>query len=53
MNLKKIILVVVIVFLGFWMLNEPSGLADAAEGGWDLTEEFFQGVIDFFGALGD
>ena len=32
MNAKKIILVVVVVFLGFWMLTEPSGLADAARG---------------------
>ncbi len=53
MNAKKIILVVVVVFLGFWMLTEPRGLADAAEGAWDLTEELFVGVIDFFGALGD
>ena len=31
MNAKKIILVVVVVFLGFWMLTEPNGLADAAQ----------------------
>jgi hypothetical protein len=53
MNAKKITLVVVIVFLGFWMLTEPSGMADAAEGAWGLTEELFRGVIDFFGALGE
>lgn len=53
MNAKKIILVVVVVFLGFWMLTEPSGMADAAEGGWGVTEDFFRGVIDFFDALGN
>jgi hypothetical protein len=53
MNAKKIILVVVVVFLGFWMLTEPSGMADAAEGGWGVTEELFRGVIDFFEALGE
>ena len=53
MNLKKVILVVIVVFLGFWMLTEPNGLADAAEGAWAVTEDLFQGIIDFFGALGD
>ena len=43
MNAKKIILVVVVVFLGFRMLTEPSGMADAAEGGWGVAEEFFRG----------
>jgi hypothetical protein len=53
--MKKAILVVVVVFLGFWMLTEPNGLADAAQTAganlWDLTEQLFTGVIDFFGAL--
>lgn len=53
--MKKAILVVVVVFLGFWMLTDPNGLADSAQSGggnlWDLTERLFSGVIDFFGAL--
>jgi hypothetical protein len=56
MNTKKAILVVVVVFLGFWMLKDPNGLADSAQAGggnlWDVTEQLFNGVIDFFGALG-
>jgi hypothetical protein len=55
MDAKKLIAVVVVVFLGFWMLTDPSGLADTAksagESGWELTEKLFTGVIDFFGAL--
>jgi hypothetical protein len=55
MKAKKTILVVVVVFLGFWMLTDPHGLADTAQSaggnGWELTEQLFTGVIDFFGAL--
>lgn len=42
---------VVIVFFGFWMFTDPSGLADTAQaaGGttWDKTTELFSAVIDF------
>jgi hypothetical protein len=55
MNAKKVILVVIVVFLGFWMLTDPKGLADSAQSGggnvWDVTEDLFHGLIDFFGAL--
>jgi len=55
LNGKKILLVVVVVFLGFWLLRDPNGMADTLQSGggngWDLTERVFAGVIDFFGAL--
>lgn len=56
MDAKKLIGVVVIVFLGFWMFTDPDGLAAtsktlAAEG-WSLTTQLFSGIIDFVGALG-
>jgi hypothetical protein len=55
MNAKKALLVVVVVFLGFWMFTDPGGLASAAKAGgaqaWELTEELFRAVIRFFGAL--
>ncbi|UUW89243.1 MULTISPECIES: hypothetical protein [Pimelobacter] len=55
MDAKKLIGVVVIVFLGFWMFTDPSGLAttskEAAGGGWDLATQAFKGVIDFVGAM--
>lgn len=53
MNGKKALFWVIVVFFGFWMLTQPNGLADATEGTWDLTKQLFQGVIDFFDALGD
>lgn len=52
---KKLIALVLIVFLGFWMFTDPSGLADTAKAagssGWDLTSQAFDGVIDFVGAM--
>lgn len=55
MDAKKLIALVVVVFLGFWMLNDPTGLADTAKSagseGWGMTEQLFTGVIDFVGAL--
>jgi hypothetical protein len=55
MNAKKAILVVVVVFLGFWMFTDPSGMADASKAAfgqtWNLAEQLFRAVIRFFGAL--
>ena len=52
MDAKKLIAVVVVVFLGFWMLQDPNGLADTAKSagseGWSVTEKVF---TDFVGAL--
>lgn len=56
MDTKKLFGVVVIVFLGFWMFTDPSGLAESGKtaGGeaWSLAEKAFTGIIDFLGALG-
>jgi hypothetical protein len=55
MNAKKAVLAVVVVFLGFWMFTDPSGLADAARSAasqtWSLAEQLFSAIIRFFGAL--
>ena len=55
MNAKKALLAVVVVFLGFWMFTDPNGLAEAARGAgsqtWNLAEQLFTAIIDFFGAL--
>lgn len=55
MNAKKALLVLVVVFLGFWMFTDPNGLAEAAGNGagksWELTQELFRAVIDFVDAL--
>jgi hypothetical protein len=55
MDAKKLIGVVIVVFLGFWMFTDPNGLAvtakDAGGQGWHLTTEAFTGIINFLGAL--
>ena len=53
--MKKVVIVLVVLFLGFWMLTDAAGFADASKtaGGavWGLTTDFFDGLIDFFDAL--
>ncbi len=55
MNAKKALLVLVVVFLGFWMFTDPNGMAQAAKDAgaqvWSLAEQLFTAVIDFVGAL--
>lgn len=55
MDAKKLLGVVVLVFLGFWMFHDPNGLAstakDASSHGWHLATQGFNGVINFVGAL--
>lgn len=55
MDAKKLIGVVVVVFLGFWMFTDPNGLAESAKsagsGAWALTTQLFSGVIDFLGEM--
>jgi hypothetical protein len=54
-NRKKMILWVLVIFLGFWMFTDPHGLAEAAQASgsktWDLTQDLFRALIRFFGAL--
>ncbi len=53
--MKKAIIAIVVVFLGFWMFTDPNGLADTAKTGavmgWDLLSQLFGAVIDFVSAL--
>lgn len=55
MSLKKVLLVVVFIFVGFWLFTDPQGLATAARGAggqaWELATSLFSSVIDFVGAL--
>lgn len=55
MNAKKVLLLVAVVFLGFWMFTDPTGLADVARNGggqvWALATDGFRGVIRFLGEL--
>jgi hypothetical protein len=52
---KKLLLVLVVVFLGFWMFTDPHGLAHATRSGagrtWDLSQQMFTSLIQFLRAL--
>jgi hypothetical protein len=49
--MKKAILAVLVVFLGFWLFSDPHGLATTAKTagghGWDGVSAFMQQVISF------
>ena len=54
-KLLPLVVVVVVVFIGYWMFTDPARLAeltkDGAAKGWDLTKQLFEGLIDFIDAL--
>ena len=53
--LKKGVGLLVIVFLGFWLVQDPSGFADSAkETGstiWDMLVKLFDSLISFIKSL--
>lgn len=53
--LKKGMVLLVILFLGFWLVQDPAGFATSAkETGtaiWDLLVKLFAGVISFFTSI--
>ncbi len=53
----KLFIALVVLFLGFWMVQAPGSLAEfASDAGawlWDMTTLVFRGVIDFLNALFD
>lgn len=55
MDAQKALIGLVIVFLGFWMFTDPSGLAEVASTGaqeaWALLETLFNAIIRFLGEL--
>ncbi|HEV7875858.1 MAG TPA: hypothetical protein VGP00_04235 [Nocardioides sp.] len=55
MNGKKVVLTLLVVFLGFWMYQDPHGFAVAAKalgsGSWAALTDLFQGLIRFLGEL--
>ena len=55
MDAKKGVLAVVVLFVGFYMFKDPSGLADlastAATEGWALTTQLFEATIRFLNEL--
>lgn len=53
--MKLVIIGVVVLFLGFYMFSDPSGLADlasaGASNGWGLISQLFEATIAFIDEL--
>ena len=49
--MKKLILGVLVLFVGFWLFQDPHGLADTAKSagsnGWDGASAFMTKTISF------
>ncbi len=52
---KKLVLALVVLFIGYWLFTDPHGLAHATSSSagqtWDLSEQMFRSVITFVHAL--
>lgn len=48
-------MLVILVFLGYWMLQDPTRLASVTKSvgalGWDMMRNLFDGLIAFVNAL--
>ena len=55
MDAKKVLLLLAVVFVGFWMFSDPSGLADAAKDtastAWSLLVQVLDALLGFVNAL--
>ncbi|HEX6247217.1 MAG TPA: hypothetical protein VFZ64_05050 [Nocardioidaceae bacterium] len=54
-TMQKVVLGVVILFLGFYLLRDPAELAafsqNAAVALWNMVSALFEAIIDFLNAL--
>jgi hypothetical protein len=55
--MKLVVVGILVLFVGFWMVQAPGSLAtfasDSAAWIWDMTTMLFGAVIDFLNALFD
>lgn len=55
MDAKKLLVLLLVVFMGFWLFTDPNGLAhtatSTAETGWGLLSQLFSSLISFFTSL--
>jgi hypothetical protein len=53
--MKLLVIGLLVVFVAFWMVQDPGGLATITKGGaewaWDTTQTVFGAVISFTGQL--
>ena len=53
--LKKTVVLLLILFLGFWLVQDPNGFAASAKQTgaaiWDLLTQLFQAIISFAKSL--
>ena len=53
--LKKGVGLLVILFLGFWLVQDPNGLASSAQsfgsGAWELLTTLFGSIMTFFKSI--
>ena len=53
--LKKGVVLLVILFLGFWLVQDPNGFAASAKQTgtaiWDLLTKLFESIISFFKSI--
>jgi hypothetical protein len=53
--MRKAVLGIVILFLGFYLLRDPAELAvfsqNAAVAAWNMVSTLFEAIIDFLNAL--
>ncbi|MCW2867028.1 MAG: hypothetical protein JWR20_1216 [Marmoricola sp.] len=49
--LKKGAVIIVVLFLGFWLVQDPTGFAGSLKGAgsalWDMLEKLFEALISF------
>jgi hypothetical protein len=54
-HMKVVVAAVALLFVGYWMVQEPQQLADVTQDSaswlWDGTQTVMTSVIDFLGAL--
>ena len=55
-SVKKVLLVLLVLFLGYWLVQSPNSFASTAEdaGGWiwSTTRSLFESVIDVLDSFG-
>jgi hypothetical protein len=55
LKVKKVLLILFVGFLVFWLIQNPTSLADSSQSlfsqAWELLVDFFEALLDFLGAL--